>query len=167
MTITGDAAVALARARATGTPVLAATDSAHLARVRAAVARDIGAMLGVAPTHIVVTADPLRGYGGYPGHLITVYDPDDDTTVWQFIPETATLASAGGAYLLLGACPGCASDRHVPIATIHGLADLGLHLERVHPTPQERDDPDAVDDGSDVPVEFFDDPGHQPDCPLI
>jgi hypothetical protein len=108
MTIIEHAAAALARARATGTPVLA-VESAHVRRVRAALARDVAAMLGVPPAHVVVTADPLRGYGsgGFPGHLIIVHDPDDPATIYRFIPETGNSGGGGGSYLLLGECPGC------------------------------------------------------------
>jgi hypothetical protein len=39
--------------------------------------RDVVAMLGVPPEHVLVTDDPARAYTGMPGQLITVRDPDD------------------------------------------------------------------------------------------
>jgi hypothetical protein len=59
MTIQERAAIALDRARAAGTPEPAA-DTAHLRRLRAAMTRDVAAMLGILPEHVVVTDDPLR-----------------------------------------------------------------------------------------------------------
>jgi hypothetical protein len=88
-----------------------------------------------------------------------VADPGDPEVVLRFLPETGNTGIGGGAYLLLDACPACGSDPHsedVPVVAISGLAELGhyqhcLRLKR-EPPP--------------VPVEFFDDPAHAPNCPL-
>ena len=78
MTIHERAAVALARARAAGVPA-SLVDTAHQRRLRAAMIRDVAALLGVPPEHVLVTDDPVRAYGSMPGQLITVQDPDDPT----------------------------------------------------------------------------------------
>ena len=57
MTIKQQAATALAHAQAAGVPV-PDTDTAHLRRLRAALAREVAVMLGVPPTSVVVTDDP-------------------------------------------------------------------------------------------------------------
>ena len=78
----------------------------------------------------------------------------------RLIPETGNAGVGGGAYLLLDTCPGCGTGPHargeVPMVAITGLADLGnyQHAQRLHLDPPP------------VPVEFFDDPAHAPDCPL-
>lgn len=159
MTIRERAAAALVRARTAGIPV-PATDTPHRQRLRAALTRDIAAVLALPATHIVVGDDPIRAYGNLPGQLITVDDPDDPDVVLRFIPETGNIGTGGGAYLLLDACPGCSGDLHisgeVPVATIRGLADLGnyQHSIRLNLDPPP------------VPVEFFDDPAHATNCPL-
>lgn len=104
-----------------------------------------------------------------------MYDPDDTTTVWRFIPETGNNGAAGGSYLLLDECPGCArgtgqgaggSDgSKVPMASIANLADLGLYLEYIRPT-DERARPRRQRRRPEVPIEFFNDPGHARGCPL-
>ena len=124
-------------------------------------------MLGVPPTNVVVTDDPQRGYGGFPGQLITVHDPDDTAAVLRFIPETGNIGAGGGAYLLLEPCPGCSTERRfreVPMMSVARLADLGVYQQHIRPIGDE-----AVIDIADargVPIEFFDDPGHASDCSL-
>lgn len=169
MTITAQAAAALALTR--GIAALPPrTQTAHRRRTRAATGRDITAMLGVAPARVVVRDDLLREYGGQPGLLITVHEPDDGGTVWRFVPETGNTGLGGGAYLLLDQCPGCfqggVDGWEVPMATISCLADLGLYLESARaaePGDPHDEDRDGV---AEVPVEFFGDPGHAPGCPL-
>ena len=163
MTIHERAVAALGRARAAAVPPTA-IDTAFQRRLRAALTRDLVALLGVAPEHIVVADDPARSYGAMPGQLVTVHDPDDPTVVLRFIPEPGNTGTGGGAYLLLGACPGC-SDldtlRDVPILSIATLADLGHARDPLRgPRPGDQAELDRV------PVEFFDDPAHTPDCPL-
>jgi hypothetical protein len=159
MTIRERAAAALVRAREAGVPV-PGTDPPHRRRLRAALARDIATLLALPTTHVAVGDDPLRCYGGVPGHLITVHDPDDAGVVLRLLPETGNTGTGGGAYLLLDNCPGCNTDPHstgqVPMAAITGLADLGhyQHCLRLNLEPPP------------VPIEFFDDPAHAPDCPL-
>ncbi len=189
MTIIEQAAAALARTRATtatGAGQASAVDAAHLRRTRTAMAREVSVMLGVRPVDVVATADPLRGYGGMPGVLIIVHDPDPApdshdggdgqharARVWRFVPEVGNSGSGGGAYLLLGACAVCEGE--VPMAAISTLADLGLYMEQTGPRSPDAPDPDAPDpdapdpddeDGHrpEVPIEFFDDPGHAPGC---
>src|SRR5690242_6183671 len=131
MTIKQQAATALAHAQAAGVP-MPEVGTAHLRRLRAALAREVTVMLGVPPTNVVVTDDPRRSYGDYPGQLIIVYDPDDPATVLRFIPETGNTGIGGGAYLLLDSCPGCSTEREsheVPMMSIAGLADLGLYQQ--------------------------------------
>jgi len=174
MTLRQQAATALAHARAAGVPV-PDTDTAHLRRLRAALAREVAVMLGVPPTSVVVTDDPRRSYSGFPGQLIIVHDPDDPATVLRFIPETGNTGSGGGAYLLLDPCPGCSTDQQpheVPMMSIAGLADLGIYQQRA-PSFSAAEVVAAevvVAESSaaqlDVPIEFFDDPGHAPQCPL-
>jgi hypothetical protein len=168
MTLRQQAATALAHAQAAGVPV-PDTDTAHLRRLRAALAREAAVMLGVIPTSVVVTDDPQRSYSGFPGQLITVHDPDDPATVLRFIPETGNTGSGGGAYLLLDLCPGCSTDRQtgeVPMMSIAGLADLGLYQQRTR-SPVLGGPATSVDGvRPEVPIEFFDDPGHDPHCPL-
>jgi hypothetical protein len=168
MTIKQQAATALARARAAGVP-MPDTRTAHQRRLRAALAREITVMLGVPPTSVVVADDPQRSYSGYPGQLISVRDPDDLATVLRFIPETGSAGSGGGAYLLLDPCPGCSTDvqpREVPMASVAGLADLGHYQQ--HPGPAVPRDAATEIPGiySEVPVEFYGDPGHASDCPV-
>jgi hypothetical protein len=129
--------------------------------------RDVTALLGIAPEDVLVTDDPIRTYGGMPGQLITVHDPAESeglrvaARVLRFIPETGNTGTGGGAYLLLDACPGCSTPdvRHeVPAQVVMVLADLARHHTPVG-GPMEPD-PDQV------PIEFYGDPGHAPDCPL-
>jgi hypothetical protein len=167
MTLRQQAATALAQAQAAGVPV-PDTDTAHLRRLRAALAREVAVMLGVPPTSVVVTDDPQRSDSGFPGQLITVHDPDDSATVLRFIPETGNIGCGGGAYLLLDPCPGCGTDRQsyeVPMMSVAGLADLGLYQQNTQPGA---DEPaiDISDGRPEVPLEFFDDPGHASDCSL-
>lgn len=167
MTIEERAATALANARAAGVPI-PDVDTAHLRRLRAALAREVTVMLGVPPTSVVVTDDPQRSYSGFPGQLITVHDPDDPTTVLRFIPETGNTGSGGGGYLLLDPCPGCSTARQsceVPMMSIAGLADLGFYQQHTQPSA---DEPalDISDGRPEVPIEFFDDPGHTSACSL-
>jgi hypothetical protein len=94
--------------------------------------------------------------------LIIVQDPDAPTAVLRFIPEPGNTGSGGGTYLLLGACPGCSGPddvRAVPTWSVVGLADLARR-----PLSAQRGD--RPPDLHGVPVEFFDDPAHAPDCPL-
>ena len=168
MTLRQQAATALAHARTAGVPV-PDTDTAHLRRLRAALAREVAVMLGVPPTSVVVTDDPQRSYSGFPGQLITVHDPDDLATVLRFIPETGNTGGGGGAYLLLDPCPGCSTNRQsceVPMMSIAGLADIGLYQQHVRPPGLDEDATDTTVGRPEVPIEFFDDPGHGPDCPL-
>jgi hypothetical protein len=165
MTIKQQAATALAHAQAAGVP-MPEVGTAHLRRLRAALAREVTVMLGVPPTNVVVTDDPRRSYGGYPGQLIIVHDPDDPATVLRFIPETGNTGIGGGAYLLLDSCPGCSTEREsheVPMMSIAGLADLGLYQQHARSlTP----DGLTADPLLENPIEFFDDPGHASACPL-
>ena len=158
------AAAALVRAREAGLPV-PATDPPYRQRLRAALTRDVATLLAVPATHVVVRDDPLRTHGDLPAPLITVHDPDDrgdpdgGDVVLCVLPETGNTGTGGGAYLVLDACPGCGADPQsgqVPVAAIYGLADLGYyqHCRRLHLEPPA------------LPVEFFDDPAHTPDCPL-
>ena len=157
MTIRERAAAAWARARSAGVAV-PATDDRYRQRLRAALTRDIAALLAVPAGHVLAGDDPIRCYGGVPGQLITVYDPDDPEVVLRFIPDVDNTGTGGGAYLLLDACPGCpvglAGAGDVPMTSITGLADLGRYQHR-----REQGEP------LEVPVEFFDDPAHAPDCP--
>ena len=135
MTLRQQAATALAHAQAAGVPV-PDTGTAHLRRLRAALAREVAVMLGVPPTSVVVSDDSQRSYSGFPGQLITVHDPDDPAAVLRFIPETGNNGSGGGAYLLLDRCPGCATGRQsceVPMVSVAGLADLGLYQQHDRP----------------------------------
>ena len=160
MTIHERAVVALARARAAGVPA-SLVDTAHQRRLRAAMIRDVAALLGVPPEHVLVTDDPVRAYGSMPGALITVQDPDDPTVLLRFIPEPGNTGTGGGAYLLLAACPACSRPdrvREVPTLSIACLADLGAGAASAD--GGRRYEPDQV------AVEFFDDPQHEPDCPL-
>ena len=125
MNIRERAAAALVRAREAGIPV-PATDPPHRRRLRAALTRDVATLLAVPATHVVVGDDPIRSYGGVPGQLITVEDPDDPDVVLRFLPETGNTGTGGGAYLLLDACPGCSGD---PRSTGRG-ADGGDHRTR-------------------------------------
>ena len=137
-----------------------ATDPPHRRRLRAALTRDLAALLAVPASHVVVGDDPIRVYGSVGGLVIAVEDPDDPDIVLRFLPETGNTGTGGGAYLLLDACLGCSGDPasrgEVPVAAITGLADLGLyhHCLRLNLDPPP------------VPVEFFDDPAHAPDCRL-
>ena len=156
---------------ATDTAAGSATDTAHQRRLRAAMTRDVTALLGIAPEHVLVTDDPTRTYGGIPGQLITVHDPDQTdeseelrgaASVLRFIPETGNTGTGGGAYLLLEACPGCSTPdiRHeVPTQVVTVLADLARY-PRTPPGGRTEPDPDHV------PIEFYGDPGHAADCPL-
>jgi hypothetical protein len=161
MTIHERAVVALARVRAAGVSA-SATDTGHQRRLRAAMTRDVVAMLGVPPERVLVTDDPARAYAGMPGQLITVQDPDDPDTVLRFIPEPGNLGTAGGAYLLLAACPGCSEPDAVREVAILSVADLADLARSSLDSPGSGQDPDP----DHVPVEFFDDPEHAPDCPL-
>jgi hypothetical protein len=166
MTIRERADAALARARDAGVAMPAAT--AHQGRLRAAMIRDVAALLGLPPEYIVVTDDPA--YGGVPGQLITVHDPDDPdnpAAELRFIPELGNTGVGGGAYLLLAPCPACNSGPRggnpalvgdVPIVSVAILADLSRGLTSWCG--------DEAPDPEQVPVEFFDDPGHARDCPL-
>lgn len=159
MTIHERAVAALAHARAVGIPPIG-TGTAHQRRLRAAMTRDVATLLGVPPEQVLVGDDSIRSYAATPGQLIIVYDPDDDGAVLRFIPEPGNTGAGGGAYLLLDACPGCSSPdtvREVPMLSVACLTDLALHPA----TPT-----DAEPDLDLVPVEFFDDPAHAPDCPL-
>ena len=121
MDIRERAAAALVRARAAGIPV-PATDPPHRQRLRAALTRDIAALLALPAGHVVVGDDPIRTYGGVPGQLITVEDPGDPAVVLRLLPETGNIGTGGGAYLLLDACPGCSRDRDsgdVPVMADH------------------------------------------------
>ena len=124
-------------------------------------ARDVAVMLDVPTQHVTVGDDPARRWGGRPGHLITVHDPDDPTLVYRLIPE----AGNGGIYLLLDECLGCTAPA-VPMATISGLVDLGRYLAASCPSALGVIDPDDNDSGSDVPLEYFGDPTHHPSCPM-
>lgn len=116
-------------------------------------------MLGVPAVHVVVADDPARRYGGHPGHVLTVHDPDDPATTYRFVPEPGL----GGLYLLLDECPDCCTPE-VPMATVSGLADLSRYLAATRPAPPGAVDPDDESDRPDLPAEFFGDPGHRPDC---
>ncbi|MBV9919514.1 MAG: hypothetical protein JOY78_01480 [Pseudonocardia sp.] len=103
-------------------------DDPYRRRLYAALTRDIATLLAIPAGHVVVGDDPIRAYSGISAASITVYDPDDADTTLRFVPETGYTGTGGGAYLLLGACPGCAGDAHspadFPVMTISGLADL-------------------------------------------
>jgi hypothetical protein len=66
MDIRERAAAALVRARAAGIAV-PATDPPHRQRLRAALTRDIAALLALPAGHVVVDDDPIRTYGAFPG----------------------------------------------------------------------------------------------------
>jgi hypothetical protein len=51
--------------------------AAHVRRLHARMARDVAIMLGAPAAHVVADDDPARRYGGHPGHVLTVHDPDD------------------------------------------------------------------------------------------
>jgi hypothetical protein len=159
MSIRERAAAALVRAREAGIPI-PATNPPQRRRLRAALARDIATLLAVPAGQVMVGDDLLRTYGGVPGQLITVDDADDPHGGLRFIPETGNTGIGGGAYLLLDACPGCSGSLgargEVPVVAISGLADLGnyQHALRLNLDPPP------------VPVEFFHDAAHAPDCPL-
>jgi hypothetical protein len=159
MSIRERAAAALVRAREAAIAV-PATDPPHRRRLRAALTRDIATLIAVPADHILVGDDLLRSRGGVPDQLITVDDPDDPDGGLRFIPETGNTGSGGGDYLLLDACPGCSGSPgargEVPMVAISGLADLGNYQ---HALRLDLDRPP-------VPVEFFHDPAHAPDCPL-
>jgi hypothetical protein len=155
-------ATAAAAALALGHPPAPAHPDGHDARVhrlRVGMCRDVAVMLDVPAAYVVATDDPDRAYGPHPGHLLTVHDPDDPTTVYRFVPEPGL----GGIYLLLDECPACAAPR-VPMATVSGLADLGAYLAATRPALPGAHDLDEEGDRPDPPEEFFGDPGHRPDC---
>lgn len=218
VTIMGEAAAALARFRAVNGANARVTagdavgvgnvmaESAYLRRMHAAMAREVAVMLGVAPSRVVVSADPARGYGdGAPGTMIIVYDSDEDHRddhpgddhrpdhrpdteggpdggpggegrVWRFVPEIGNTGLGGGAYLLLDECPaGCGGADPsfgvgggiVPMVSVSTLADLGRYLEFTRLVADGDPDPDeGEDDRPEVPVEFFDDPGHGTGCTM-
>ena len=143
------AALALGHRPASADPVGHAV-LVHRLRVR--VCRDVAVMLDVPAAYVVATDDPDRAYGSHPGHLLTVHDPDDPTTVYRFVPEPGL----GGIYLLLDECPACAAPR-VPMATVSGMADLVAHLAATRPAPPDVDDPDDHGDRPEPPEEFFGD----------
>jgi hypothetical protein len=159
MSIRERAAAALVRAREAAIAV-PATDPPRRRRLRAALTRDIATLLAVPAGQVMVGDDVIRMFGGVPGQLITVEDADDPDGVLRFIPETGNTGIGGGAYLLLDACPGCSGSPgvrgEVPVVAISGLADLGnyQHARRLGLDPPP------------LPVEFFHDPAHAPDCPL-
>jgi hypothetical protein len=66
MDIRERAAAALVRAREAGIPV-PATDPPNRQRLRAALTRDIAALLALPAGHVVVDDDPIRTYGAFPG----------------------------------------------------------------------------------------------------
>ena len=124
-------ATAAAAALALGHPPAPAHPDGHAVRVhrlRVGMCRDVAVMLDVPAAYVVATDDPDRAYGPRPGHLLTVHDPDDPTTVYRFVPE----AGLGGIYLLLDECPACDVPR-VPMATVSGLAELGGYLAATRP----------------------------------
>jgi hypothetical protein len=112
-------------------------------------------------TALIVVAVTVTGLKT---QYLDAVDVSDDLGSWLTLgiygPETGNTGVGGGAYLLLDACPGCGGGPHargdVPMAAITGLAHLGnyQHTLRLHLDPPP------------VPVEFFDDPAHAPDCPL-
>ena len=110
---------------------------------RRRLARSLAAILGVDPVWVTAGDDRHRGYGGWPGYLLAVTEPEG--TTWRFIATPA----AADVFLLLGDCPGCGATE-VPIVAVAELADLGRHL-----------DPRA---DSSVPAEFGWDPRHRPGC---
>lgn len=115
------AARALTNARAADPHHRNREDSYPTRRLRARMARELAAILGVDPVTVTATADPDRSYGGYPGHLLTVIDNE---VTYRFVP-TGGFSEDG--FCLLGPCPGCGSE--VPVAEINQLADLGHYLE--------------------------------------
>lgn len=132
----------------------------YVRRLRARMAREVAVMLGVPAGHVVVADDPARRYGGHPGHVFTVHDPDDLATAYRFVPEPGL----GGLYLLLDECPDCCAPE-VPMATVAVLADLGRFLAVTRAVPPGAPDPEDEENGRpDLPAEFFGDPGHRPDC---
>ena len=152
---------AAAHAASAGAPPTEPHD-VHVQRLRARMARDVAVMLDVPVLHVTVGDDPARRYGGRPGHLITVHDPDDPTTVYLLVPE----AGNGGIYLLLDECPAC-NGPAVPMITITHLADLGRYLAATRPVPPGAPDPDDNDDGRPpLPFECIGDRGHNRNCTL-
>ena len=184
--ISDHAAAALARTRATGAPAPTHHPTApdtpgpdaprsgvavQQRRMRARLARDLAATLGVHPAHVVATADPIRSHGGFPGLLLSVDDldvddldhqPDDGGRArFRFVPE----AGWDSIYCLLDACPSCGGE--VPMAEVSVLADLGLYLEATRPSGGPHlTDPDDPGSLPVPPEEFFGDPGHRRDCPV-
>ncbi len=61
------AVAALAHARAAGLPRFGA-DTTHQRRLRAAMTRDVVALLGVPSEHVLAGDDPVRSYGAAPGN---------------------------------------------------------------------------------------------------
>ena len=135
---------------------------AYQRRLRAAMTRDVAALLGVPPEQVLVTDGAARAYGSMPGQLITLQDPDDPTVLLRFIPEPGNTGIGGGAYLMLRPCPGCSGPgtiREVPTLPVSSLADLGR-------TPSVGSQGGLMHEPDQVPVEFFEDSEHAPDCPL-
>ena len=160
MTIHERAAVALARARAAGAPA-SLVDTAHQRRLRAAMIRDVATLLAVPPEQVLVTDDPVRAYGSMPGQLITVQDPDDPTVLLRFIPEPGNTGT--------GAAPiSCSPPARRAVGST-GSVRYRPCRSRVLPTSaRELPQPTAAAGTSPIryAVEFFDDPQHEPDCPL-
>jgi len=118
---------------------------------RATMAHAIATALNVPIDTVTVTDDPDRRYGlvgQYPGHLITITDPDTAHR-WQFIPDPA---AHDHGWLFLDECPGCGGT-NVPIARVATLADLGDYLDL--------DNDERFDH---LPAEFNGDPGHRANC---
>jgi len=114
-------------------------------------------MLGVPPTHVVVTDDPTRSPAlPRPADLITVHDPDHPGRVYRFVPETGH----GGIYHLLDECPLCGGE--VPVAAITSLLDLGRYLAAMGHLG-----PDTDADAPQTPDEFVGDPGHRDGCSAL
>ena len=150
---------------------------ALLRRQRARLAERVIVMLGVPPTHVAVTADPLRRFGPWPGAVATVTDPDSDIR-YRFL---ARPGEADSAMLLLDECAEC-TGISVPVAEIESLADLGRYLAAMgrlepvvsgpgHPVGGPATSPGDTASGGcvdavapPVPGEYFGDPGHDTDC---
>lgn len=52
---------------------------------RARLVARVFVMLGIPPTHVVVTDDPVRDYGARRADLVTARDPDDETRRYRFL----------------------------------------------------------------------------------
>jgi hypothetical protein len=114
----------------------------------------LGATLGLELDQITTAPDTQRSRTS-PGEpvLATATCPD---TGEKYVFLSRFPSYDDEPFELLGPCPECAG--HVPLATIHHLADLGTHLARPPLTPDDIARPHTV------PDTFTDDAGHTHAC---